>query len=56
VDSPQQIADAVKDIMTNPDKVARVRENALALVREKYDWNLIAHDMKSLFDRVFENR
>jgi glycosyltransferase involved in cell wall biosynthesis len=56
VDSPQQIADAVKDIMTNPHKVERVRENALALVREKYDWNLIAHDMKSLFNRVFENR
>jgi glycosyltransferase involved in cell wall biosynthesis len=54
VDSPQQIADAVKDIMTNPDKVVRVRANALALVREKYDWNLIAHDMKALFDRVFK--
>ncbi len=52
VDSPQQIALAVKDIMTNPEKVARVRTNGLALVREKYDWNLIAHDMKKLFDRV----
>ena len=51
-DSPQQIAMAVKDILTNPEKVVRVRENALALVREKYDWNLIAGDMKTLFDRL----
>jgi glycosyltransferase involved in cell wall biosynthesis len=56
VDSPEQIALAVKDIMTNPDKVAKVRANALALVREKYDWNLIAKQMRSVFDRVCTNR
>ncbi len=53
VDSPEQIAEAVKDIMTNPDKVARVRANALALVREKYDWNLIAKQMREPFEAVF---
>jgi glycosyltransferase involved in cell wall biosynthesis len=56
VDSPEQIALAVKDIMTNPDKVVRVRENALKLVREKYDWDLIARQMQAVFDRVLENR
>jgi glycosyltransferase involved in cell wall biosynthesis len=55
-DSPQQIAMAVKEILTNPEKVSQVRENALALVREKYDWNLIARDMKKLFDRVLETK
>ncbi len=55
-DSPEQIAGAVKDILTNPDKVVRIRQNALALVREKYDWNLIARDMKKLFDRVVESQ
>jgi glycosyltransferase involved in cell wall biosynthesis len=53
VNSPDQIALAVKDIMTNPDKVARIRTNALKLVREKYDWNLIARQMKSVFEMVF---
>ncbi len=53
VNSPEQIAFAVKDIMTNPDKVARIRANALALVREKYDWNLIAKQMHSVFDGIF---
>ncbi|MFM2330804.1 MAG: hypothetical protein RLZZ26_311 [Candidatus Parcubacteria bacterium] len=52
VDSPDQIALAVKDIMTNPDKVARIRANALALVREKYDWNLIAKQMQTAFEAV----
>lgn len=55
-DSPQQIATAVKDILTNPDKVMRVRGNALALVRKKYDWNLIARNMKKLFDQVTESQ
>ncbi len=48
VDSPEQIALAVKDIITNPEKVTRTRANALALVRENYDWNLIASQMQSL--------
>ncbi len=55
-DSPQQIAMAVKEILTNPEKVSRVRANAFALVHEKYDWNLITRDMKKLFDRVLESK
>lgn len=49
VNSPEQIAFAVKDIMTNPDKIVKVRANALALVREKYDWNLIAKRIRAIF-------
>jgi glycosyltransferase involved in cell wall biosynthesis len=56
VHSPEQIARAVKDIMTNPEKVERIRRNALALVREKYDWDLIARAMNVLFDRVAQTR
>lgn len=48
-DSPEQIAEAVKEIIANPDVVAKVKANALALVKEKYDWNLIAKQMRSLF-------
>lgn len=55
-DSPGHIATAVKDILTNPEKVVRVRQNALALVREEYDWNLIGRDMKTLFARVIESQ
>jgi glycosyltransferase involved in cell wall biosynthesis len=46
--SPEQIANAVKEIMTNPKKVDAVRANALALVRERYDWDTIARQMETL--------
>jgi glycosyltransferase involved in cell wall biosynthesis len=39
----------VQDILAHPEQVARVRANALALVKEKYDWNLIATQMRALF-------
>jgi glycosyltransferase involved in cell wall biosynthesis len=55
VDSPEQIALAVKDIMTNPDKVTRIRTHALRLVREKYDWNLIAKQMHALLTKLMGN-
>lgn len=55
-DSPEQIALAVEDILAHPEQVARVKATAKALAFEKYDWGLIAEKMKSLFDRLFENR
>jgi glycosyltransferase involved in cell wall biosynthesis len=49
-DSPQQIADAVKDIMSHPEKVRAVVRTAKEMVKEKYDWDLIARDIR---ERVF---
>lgn len=46
-DSPEQIADAVKDIMTNREKVARVTKNARAMVERDYEWGAIAKKMQS---------
>ncbi len=48
--SPEQIAAAVQEILGNPEQVKRVIENAKKLAVEKYDWNLIAKDMR---ERVF---
>jgi len=50
-DSPEQIADAIKDIMENPEKVERVTQNARRLVEEEYDWDVIAKNMK---EKVFD--
>ncbi len=50
VDNPEQIAEAVKDIMSNPEKVRAVTATAHALVAEKYDWDIIARDMR---EKVF---
>ena len=55
-DSPEQIKDAVQDIIAHPEQVLKVKSNAQSLVIEKYDWDLIARDMKTLFDRVLEKR
>ncbi len=55
-DSPQQIAEAVKDILNRPEKVAQVVMGAKKLAFEKYDWNLVAGRMQALFDRLLGSR
>lgn len=49
-DSPEQIADAVTNIVANPENTKKVVENARALAVDRYDWSRIARDMR---DRVF---
>lgn len=49
-DAPDQIAAAVLDIINRPEKVREVVERARRMVREKYDWDIIARDMR---ERVF---
>lgn len=51
-DVPEQIANAVKEIMTDPKKVQMIRENAFTLVREKYDWDGIARQAEALFATI----
>ena len=48
--SPEQIAEAVTEIMTKREKVHAVIATARAMVFEKYDWDIIARDMR---ERVF---
>jgi glycosyltransferase involved in cell wall biosynthesis len=55
-DSPRQIAEAVEDIIANPEKVQRVCATATALAFEKYDWDLIAKKMQKLFDDLLKTR
>ncbi len=55
-DSPEQIAAAVQEILGNPEAAKRVIESAQKIVREKYDWDFIARDMKEkVFDKVLKN-
>ncbi|MBI5469842.1 glycosyltransferase [Candidatus Kaiserbacteria bacterium] len=48
--SPEQIAEAVKDIIADPEKVSRVVATAKKMAFEKYDWDIIARDMR---EKVF---
>ncbi len=45
-DSPEQIAEAVLDILANPEKVREVTEHARKMVEEEYDWDIVAKKMK----------
>lgn len=47
VDSPEQIAEAVKDILAHPEKTKEVIERARKMVEEQYDWDVIAKDMRT---------
>jgi glycosyltransferase involved in cell wall biosynthesis len=51
-DSPEQIANAVKDILARPEKVAQVTATASEMVSVKYDWGTIAASMKKLFETL----
>lgn len=52
-DNPEEIAAAVKDIMSRPEKVVSVTKTAYEMVVEKYDWDKIAVDMREqVFDRL----
>lgn len=56
-DNPEQIVSAVQDILSHPEEVRAVTENAKQMVIEKYDWNLVARDMKEkVFDRVLNKK
>lgn len=51
-DRPEQIAEAVTDILSNAEKVREVTERARAMVLEKYDWDIVA---KAMREKVFAN-
>ena len=55
-DNPDQIADAVKDIIAHPEEVKKVIENAHVMVLEKFDWDKIVVQMREkVFDPVLKS-
>ncbi len=46
-DNPQEIAQAVGEILGNPEATKKVIETAKQLAEKKYDWDLIAKDMRT---------
>ncbi len=53
--SPEQIAEAVKDIIANPEKVSKIVASAKKMAFEKYDWDLIAKNMRGkVFERLLK--
>ncbi len=53
--APEQIVEAVNDIMEHPEKVKEIVGYAKEMVRSKYDWDIIAKDMKKIvFDPLLK--
>jgi glycosyltransferase involved in cell wall biosynthesis len=51
-DDPKQIADAVLEILSNPEKVEKVTERARKMVEEEYDWDLVSKKMEKIFSKI----
>ncbi len=51
VNNPESIAEQVKRLMNDKNLVQNLNTNAQKMIKEKYDWNLIAERMKN---EVFE--
>ena len=51
VNNPKSIAEKVMEYVKNPELKAKIVANAQEMVKEKYDWNLIAGEMR---DKVFQ--
>jgi len=50
--SPEQIALAVEDILARPEKVTQVRATARTMVLDRYSWDTVAKDIRTLFVRM----
>lgn len=50
--APAQIAAAVEDITSRPEKVRAVQDTASAMVVKTYDWATVAVSMQRLFERM----
>jgi glycosyltransferase involved in cell wall biosynthesis len=52
-DNPKQIAEAVKDVIVNPEKVKEITDRAREMVFVKFNWDVIAKDMQEkVFNKV----
>ncbi len=52
VKDPKSIADAVTLLIMNPELASKIKYQAFKMVKEKYDWTLIAEEMKSVFNSL----
>lgn len=52
VRNPESIAEAVKKYLDNSDLKRTIVENARELVKNKYDWNIIAKQMQVIFEII----
>jgi glycosyltransferase involved in cell wall biosynthesis len=54
-DKPEQITQAIKDILANPEKVNKITATSHNMVTNKYNWDLVAENMqKNIFEKLWK--
>src|SRR3989338_4938460 len=52
VKNPEDLAEKIKLLLADKKLYLEIQKNGLELVRQKYDWNLIAAKMKEIFNNL----
>ena len=52
VKNPHDLAYKIKQLLEDRELYERIRENGLKLVKEKYDWDIIARNMKEIMEKL----
>ncbi|KAA0205829.1 glycosyltransferase, partial [Candidatus Uhrbacteria bacterium] len=56
-ESPESIAESVNRVLAAPrEEIGRVTQNAARLVRERYNWDLVAQKMRVLFEQAISSK
>lgn len=52
VHAPETIKTAVMELVRSPELVSKIRRQAFEMVKEKYDWNIVALEMRKVFETI----
>jgi glycosyltransferase involved in cell wall biosynthesis len=52
--NPKDIAEKIKLLLTDKELVKHITDNGLKMAREKYDWNIIAKQIRGLYLQVLK--
>ena len=55
VKQPQNLAEQIKLLLENQKLYFDIKNNALQLVQEKYDWHDISQQMNKLFNKLIQS-
>lgn len=52
VRNPESVANAVLELIRNQELVSKIKRQSFEMVKEKYDWPIIAEEMKKIFQNI----
>lgn len=50
--NPVSVAKSIMELVRNPELVSKIKRQSFEMVKEKYDWPIIAEEMKKVFDNI----